>query len=84
VFHPLEQEHIREIAIIQPRHLRKRLKSHGSGLMVSYETLDLLAESDFDLVYVAGPMINDSVVPLPAAETWCLASPTFPAPISLD
>ena len=67
-----------------PTFVRKQLKSHDFGLMVSDETLDLLSESSFDLVYVAGPMINDSAVPLPAAETWYRASPTFPAPTSRD
>ena len=56
VFHPLEQEQIREIAGIQLGHLRNRLESHGFGLMVSDEALDLLAEAGFDPVYGARPL----------------------------
>jgi ATP-dependent Clp protease ATP-binding subunit ClpB len=56
VFHPLEQEQIREIAGIQLGHLRRRLESHGFGLMVSDEALDLLAEAGFDPVYGARPL----------------------------
>jgi ATP-dependent Clp protease ATP-binding subunit ClpB len=56
VFHPLEQEQIRQIAGIQLGHLRKRLESHGFGLMVSDEALDLLAEAGFDPVYGARPL----------------------------
>jgi ATP-dependent Clp protease ATP-binding subunit ClpB len=56
VFHPLEQEQIREIAVIQLDNLRKRLESHGFGLSVSDDALDLLAESGFDPVYGARPL----------------------------
>ncbi|HET6592020.1 MAG TPA: AAA family ATPase, partial [Xanthomonadales bacterium] len=56
VFHPLEQEQIREIAVIQLGFLRQRLDSHGFGLMVSDEALDLLAEAGFDPVYGARPL----------------------------
>jgi ATP-dependent Clp protease ATP-binding subunit ClpB len=56
VFHPLEQEQIRQIAEIQLKHLRKRLESHGFGLMVSDDALDLLAEAGFDPVYGARPL----------------------------
>jgi len=56
VFHPLEQEQIREIAGIQLGHLRGRLESHGFGLMVTDEALDLLAEAGFDPVYGARPL----------------------------
>jgi ATP-dependent Clp protease ATP-binding subunit ClpB len=56
VFHPLEQEQIREIAGIQLGHLRNRLESHGFGLMVSDDALDLLAEAGFDPVYGARPL----------------------------
>jgi len=56
VFHPLEQEQIRQIAEIQLGHLRKRLESHGFGLMVSDDALDLLAEAGFDPVYGARPL----------------------------
>jgi ATP-dependent Clp protease ATP-binding subunit ClpB len=56
VFHPLEQEQIREIAVIQLGFLRKRLESHGFGFMVSDDALDLLAEAGFDPVYGARPL----------------------------
>ena len=56
VFHPLEKEQIREIAVIQLGHLRKRLESHGFGLTISDEALDLLGEAGFDPVYGARPL----------------------------
>jgi ATP-dependent Clp protease ATP-binding subunit ClpB len=56
VFHPLEQQQIRQIAEIQLGHLRKRLEGHGFGLMVSDDALDLLAEAGFDPVYGARPL----------------------------
>jgi ATP-dependent Clp protease ATP-binding subunit ClpB len=56
VFHPLEQQQIRQIAEIQLGHLRKRLESHGFGLMVSDDALDLLTEAGFDPVYGARPL----------------------------
>ncbi|MBT8038700.1 MAG: ATP-dependent chaperone ClpB [Gammaproteobacteria bacterium] len=56
VFHPLEKEQIREIAVIQLGHLRKRLEGHGFGLTISDEALDLLGEAGFDPVYGARPL----------------------------
>jgi ATP-dependent Clp protease ATP-binding subunit ClpB len=56
VFHPLEKEQIREIAVIQLGHLRKRLESHGFGLTISDEALDQLGEAGFDPVYGARPL----------------------------
>ncbi len=56
VFHPLEPEQIREIAVIQLGHLRRRLEGHGYGLMVSDEALDVLAGAGFDPVYGARPL----------------------------
>ncbi|MGD2129888.1 MAG: ATP-dependent chaperone ClpB [Lysobacterales bacterium] len=56
VFHPLEQEQIRQIAVIQLGFLRKRLEGHGFGLMVSDAALDLLGEAGFDPVYGARPL----------------------------
>ena len=56
VFHPLEKEQIREIAVIQLQHLRKRLESHGFGLTISDAALDLLGEAGFDPVYGARPL----------------------------
>jgi ATP-dependent Clp protease ATP-binding subunit ClpB len=56
VFHPLEPAQIREIAVIQLAHLRRRLEGHSYGLMVSDEALDVLAEAGFDPVYGARPL----------------------------
>jgi ATP-dependent Clp protease ATP-binding subunit ClpB len=56
VFHPLEPAQIREIAVIQLDHLRRRLEGHGYGLMVSDEALDVLAGAGFDPVYGARPL----------------------------
>jgi ATP-dependent Clp protease ATP-binding subunit ClpB len=56
VFHPLEREQIREIAVIQLGFLRRRLESHGYGLAVSDAALDLLGEAGFDPVYGARPL----------------------------
>jgi ATP-dependent Clp protease ATP-binding subunit ClpB len=56
VFHPLEKAQIREIAVIQLSHLRKRLEGHGFGLTISDEALDLLGEAGFDPVYGARPL----------------------------
>jgi ATP-dependent Clp protease ATP-binding subunit ClpB len=56
VFHPLEREQIRQIAVIQLGFLRRRLESHGFGLSVSDAALDLLGEAGFDPVYGARPL----------------------------
>jgi ATP-dependent Clp protease ATP-binding subunit ClpB len=56
VFHPLEREQIRQIAVIQLGFLRRRLESHGYGLSVSDVALDLLGEAGFDPVYGARPL----------------------------
>jgi ATP-dependent Clp protease ATP-binding subunit ClpB len=56
VFHPLEREQIRQIAVIQLGFLRRRLDSHGYGLAVSDTALDLLGEAGFDPVYGARPL----------------------------
>jgi ATP-dependent Clp protease ATP-binding subunit ClpB len=56
VFHPLDRGQIREIAVIQLGHLRKRLESSDFGLMVSDDALDLLGEAGFDPVYGARPL----------------------------
>ena len=45
-----------EYTFDQLKHLRKRLESHGFGLMVSDDALDLLAEAGFDPVYGARPL----------------------------
>jgi len=56
VFHPLDQAQIRQIAGIQLGRLRKRLESHGFGLVVTDAALDLLGEAGFDPVYGARPL----------------------------
>jgi ATP-dependent Clp protease ATP-binding subunit ClpB len=56
VFHPLDQDQIRQIAGIQLERLRKRLEGHGFGLVVSDEALDFLGEAGFDPVYGARPL----------------------------
>jgi ATP-dependent Clp protease ATP-binding subunit ClpB len=56
VFHPLNREQIREIAVIQLGRLRQRLEGHGFGLSVTDEALDLLGEAGFDPVYGARPL----------------------------
>ncbi|RPH98550.1 MAG: ATP-dependent chaperone ClpB, partial [Lysobacterales bacterium] len=56
VFHPLEREQIRQIAVIQLGFLRRRLESHGFGFSVSDAALDRLGEAGFDPVYGARPL----------------------------
>ena len=56
VFHPLDQEQIRLIAVIQLGMLRKRLENTGLGMEITDEALDLLAEAGFDPVYGARPL----------------------------
>jgi len=56
VFHPLDKAQIRQIAGIQLDRLRRRLESHGFGLVVTDAALDLLGEAGFDPVYGARPL----------------------------
>jgi ATP-dependent Clp protease ATP-binding subunit ClpB len=56
VFHPLGQEQIRAISLIQIEFLRKRLMDREISFEINEEALDLLGEAGFDPVYGARPM----------------------------
>jgi len=56
VFHPLANEHIKEIADIQLMKLRERLTEMGYLLEISDGALERIAESGFDPVYGARPL----------------------------
>jgi len=56
VFHPLDQEQIRQIAGIQVGMLGKRLEGHGYTLEVSDAALDQVGAAGFDPVYGARPL----------------------------
>jgi len=56
VFHPLNQQQIRQIAGIQINSLAKRLAEHDLVLRVSDKALDLLGNVGFDPVYGARPL----------------------------
>ncbi|MCF2825466.1 MULTISPECIES: ATP-dependent chaperone ClpB [unclassified Pseudoalteromonas] len=56
VFHPLINEHIKEIASIQLDRLSKRLTEKGFSLEFSEAALDKIAASGFDPVYGARPL----------------------------
>ncbi|AEI74904.1 ATP-dependent chaperone ClpB [Candidatus Moranella endobia] len=56
VFHPLNRNHIIEIAQIQLRRLYQRLEERGYTANISDEALVLLGKSGFDPVYGARPM----------------------------
>ncbi|ATD07113.1 ATP-dependent chaperone ClpB [Pseudoalteromonas piscicida] len=56
VFHPLINEHIKEIASIQLDRLSKRLTEKGFALELSDAALDKIAASGFDPVYGARPL----------------------------
>ncbi|MCG9769396.1 ATP-dependent chaperone ClpB [Pseudoalteromonas piscicida] len=56
VFHPLINEHIKEIASIQLDRLSKRLTEKGFALELSEAALDKIAASGFDPVYGARPL----------------------------
>jgi ATP-dependent Clp protease ATP-binding subunit ClpB len=56
VFHPLAEDEIRQIAAIQLKQLSNRLQSHGYGLDVTDDALQLLGEAGFDPVYGARPL----------------------------
>ncbi|ASM49360.1 ATP-dependent Clp protease ATP-binding subunit ClpB [Pseudoalteromonas espejiana DSM 9414] len=56
VFHPLANEHIKEIADIQLIKLRERLTEMGYLLEISDAALDKIASSGFDPVYGARPL----------------------------
>ncbi|MEJ6473355.1 ATP-dependent chaperone ClpB [Pseudoalteromonas piscicida] len=56
VFHPLINEHIKEIASIQLERLSKRLTERGFALELTDAALDKIAASGFDPVYGARPL----------------------------
>ena len=56
VFHPLDQQHLRQITTIQIERLRARLGDLNIQLVVSAGALDKLAEAGFDPVYGARPL----------------------------
>ena len=56
VFHPLANEHIKEIADIQLMKLRERLTEMGYLLEISDAALERIAASGFDPVYGARPL----------------------------
>lgn len=56
VFHPLDQEQIRKIAMIQINRLRSRLGEREFHLSITDEALDYLAATGYDPVYGARPL----------------------------
>ncbi len=56
VFHPLTQEHIREIVMFQVEHLRARLAERSLGLELTDAALDHLATVGYDPDYGARPL----------------------------
>ncbi|MEY3221056.1 MAG: hypothetical protein RIT27_2413 [Pseudomonadota bacterium] len=56
VFHPLAEEHIREIATLQIERLQQRLNALNLKLTISEETLQHLSRAGFDSVYGARPL----------------------------
>ncbi|NGP87640.1 ATP-dependent chaperone ClpB [Fodinibius halophilus] len=56
VFHPLEQEHIRDIVDIQLKRVHKMLEKKDIKLSVSDPVKDWLAERGYDPVYGARPL----------------------------
>lgn len=56
VFHPLANEHIKQIAYIQLQNLRGRLADLDYQLILTDEAMSKLAESGFDPVFGARPL----------------------------
>jgi ATP-dependent Clp protease ATP-binding subunit ClpB len=56
VFHPLEQEHIRKIVLIQLRYLKQRLLERDIELDLDEAAVDQLAAAGYDPVYGARPL----------------------------
>ncbi|AIY65027.1 ATP-dependent chaperone ClpB [Pseudoalteromonas piratica] len=56
VFHPLAQEHIKNIAQIQLLRLEQRLLDNGFKLELTEAALDKIAEAGFDPVFGARPL----------------------------
>ena len=56
VFHPLEEEHIRQIAALMLRQLGERLAERDMQLEFDESAVNLLAEAGYDLQYGARPL----------------------------
>jgi len=56
VFHPLTEEHIREIVMFQVEHMRERLAERNLGLELTDAALDHLAKVGYDPDYGARPL----------------------------
>ncbi len=56
VFHPLEEEHLRNIVGIMLGGLIKRLKQNGIGLELTDEVKTFLAKKGYDQIYGARPL----------------------------
>ncbi|MFC4765979.1 ATP-dependent Clp protease ATP-binding subunit [Effusibacillus consociatus] len=56
VFHPLAEEHIKEIVNLMADDLRKRLKEHDIDFLLSEEAKSFLAKEGFDPTYGARPL----------------------------
>jgi ATP-dependent Clp protease ATP-binding subunit ClpB len=56
VFHPLQKDQIKSIAVIQLSHLQQRMKQHDLELNLTPEAISFLAEVGFDPVYGARPL----------------------------
>jgi len=56
VFHPLANEHIKQIAYIQLQNLRERLADLDYQLILTDEAMSKLAESGFDPIFGARPL----------------------------
>ena len=56
VFHPLSQDDIKAIALIQLAKLSDRMKNNGYVLEISEQASDLIAQVGFDPIYGARPL----------------------------
>ncbi|EFP97926.1 ATP-dependent chaperone ClpB [Vibrio caribbeanicus] len=56
VFHPLSQDDIKAIALIQLAKLSERMKDNGYVLEISEQASDLIAQVGFDPIYGARPL----------------------------
>jgi ATP-dependent Clp protease ATP-binding subunit ClpB len=56
VFHPLLEEHMKDIISIQLERLKKRLEERNINLKLSSKTVDYLAKAGFDPAYGARPL----------------------------
>ncbi|PCK03647.1 MAG: ATP-dependent chaperone ClpB [Alteromonadaceae bacterium] len=56
VFHPLSQQQIGGIALIQLKILQQRMEEQGLGLTFTPEVAELVAQAGFDPVYGARPL----------------------------